>query len=100
MESFDTTTEKTTTLPETPTGEALSVNTPRPSPRHSIFGYTWKSRLVVFTTTLVVLGLALGIAFVASQVFDIAFKTCVFIALIVSFPVTQYTLSRLLIRNK
>ncbi len=103
MESFDTPTiitEKNTADSQNTPESSVSLGVlSSASPRHSIFGYTWKSRLIVFTTTLAVIGSTLLIALILSRLFSISLKTLIFVAVIISFPVTQYALSRILIRK-
>ncbi len=81
MESSHTPTEKQTSSPA------------------SIFGYTWKSRFIVFVTTLIVTASAVGIGIVIARILKISSGAPVVIALIVSFPLTQYILSRLLVKK-
>lgn len=60
----------------------------------SIFGYTWKSRAIVFGINIffvVVFGL---IGFLLANKFNKSPKTFVILSLIFSFPVSQYFIYR------
>lgn len=64
----------------------------------SVFGYSWKSRLVVLTVNVIGIGLALG----AGTMLDRTMGTSpafMVTSLLLSFPVVQYATAKVLLRR-
>ncbi len=64
----------------------------------TLFGYGWKQRAVVFSTTLATIFLFYGIGFVLDRLLETGPLFQV-IAVLCSFPVTQYLLYRFLVKK-
>lgn len=66
----------------------------------SIFGYTWKSRGIVFLTTIVCALIFMLIGYSVSILLGKAAKPFVIIGVVFSFPIAQLIIYKLLVKNK